>query len=119
MSWRVDRSGSGAALRPCRFSFPNTDHVTISRFESLSCLSKRLRASREISNFERKYSPVYCHMICITKTELTSAKGLLIECLTKTLDTNDLVIEGTVNLQRNKNYQLNTLQKKRMRLSIE
>ena len=77
---RVDRSGSGAVLRPCRFSFPNTDHVTIARFESLSCLSKRLRTSRD---FERKYSPLYCHMICIMKTELTSAKGVLIESFTK------------------------------------
>ena len=31
----------------------------------------------KISNFGRKYSPGYRHMICIGKTKSTSAKGLL------------------------------------------
>ena len=69
MSWRVDRSGSGAVLRPFPFCFHNTDHMTIPRrFESLSCLLKRLCASMEMSSFERKYSPMHRYMICIRKT---------------------------------------------------
>ena len=76
MSWRVNRSGSGAVLKPCPFCFHNTDHMTIPtrRFESLSCLLKRLCASMEMSSFEGKYSPMHHHMICIRKTELTKRK---------------------------------------------
>ena len=37
----------------------------------------RLRASMKMSNFERKYSPEYRHIICIGKTKSTSEKGLL------------------------------------------
>ena len=29
-----------------------------------------------MTNFERKYSPGYCHMICIGKTKSTSEEGL-------------------------------------------
>ena len=61
-----------------RFSFPNTDHVTIPRgFEPLSCSLERPRASMKMSNFERKYSPGYRHMISIVKTKSRSEKGLL------------------------------------------
>ena len=55
--------------------FRTTDDVTIlMRFEPSSCSLKRLRASMKISNFERKYSPEYCHMICIGKTKATNEK---------------------------------------------
>ena len=61
-----------------RFCFRNTDHVTLPRrFEPLSCSLKRLRASRKMSNFARKYPPGYCHMICVERTKSTSEKGLL------------------------------------------
>ena len=84
MSWREDRSGSGAVRRPCRFCFLNINHVTIPRrFEPLSCSLKRLRASMEMSNFERKYSLVYLRIISIGKTKPTSEKDLLIECLSE------------------------------------
>ena len=53
---------------------------TYTRFEPLSCVSsKRLRASIKMSNLERKYSPVYRHIICIGKTKSTGEKGLLSE----------------------------------------
>ena len=47
------------------------------RFEPLSCSLERLRASMKMSNFERKCSPEYRHVICIGKTKSTSQKGLL------------------------------------------
>ena len=54
-----------------------TDHVTIpSRFELLLCSLKRAWASMKMSNFEIKYSPGYCHMICVGKSKSTSEKGL-------------------------------------------
>ena len=60
------------------FGFPNTDHVTVPRrFELLLCSLKRPRTSMKMSNFERKHSPEYRHMICIGQTTSTSEKGLL------------------------------------------
>ena len=47
--------------------------TTPRRFEPLSWLLKRLRASMKMSNFERKYSPRY-HMICIGKTKSINEK---------------------------------------------
>ena len=46
------------------------------RFEPLSCFLKRLPESIKVSNFERKYSPGYRHMIRIGKIT-TSEKNWL------------------------------------------
>ena len=46
------------------------------RFEPLSCSLSRLRANIKMSNFERKYSPGYRHMICTGKTTPRSKKGV-------------------------------------------
>ena len=55
---------AGWRLRDAHFCFPNTDHVTIPRrFEPLSCSLKRLRASKKMSNFERKCSPGFHHVL--------------------------------------------------------
>ena len=46
------------------------------RFEPLSCSLTGLRARMTMSDFERKYSPGYRHMICLQKT-----KGLTVVML--------------------------------------
>ena len=57
--------------------FPNKNHVTIPRrFEPLSCSLTGLRASMTMSDFERKYSLGYRHMICLRKQ-----KGLTVVML--------------------------------------
>ena len=62
----------------CRFCFPNTKHVRIPRrLDALSCSLKRLHASMERPNFERKCSPGNRHIIL--GAESTSEKGLLVD----------------------------------------
>jgi len=63
----------------CRFCWPNADHVTIlRRFEPLLFSWKRpVCASIKMCNFERRYSPGYCHVTCIGKTKSMSEKDLL------------------------------------------
>ena len=62
--------------------FSITDHVAIPwRVESLSCSLERLFESMKMSNFERKYSPGYCNMICCWKTKSTSKQGLFFSLL--------------------------------------
>ena len=44
------------------------------RFELLSCSLKRPCASMKMSNFERKYSSGFRHMICFGKTKIGKQK---------------------------------------------
>ena len=41
------------------------------------CSLRKLRARMKMSNFERKYSPGYRHVICIGKTKSKSQNCLL------------------------------------------
>ena len=66
-------------------------------FEPFSCSLKGLRANMKISNFDRKYSPGYRHVICIGKTK-SASEGLLFSIQDELHFRKIVMYEGSINL---------------------